>query len=662
MKKNIFVFFKDVFLNTFAFCIYVFAQQVILMPYLAKHMLEKPYAVFLIYISILNIICNSFGSQLGVAKQVNVNKKSNDDSDYQFLILTLSFISIIICLIFGIIYSYSAFNILMLSIILIFCNFRFYVRYLFRINDDYKSIILQNVLYFIGIIIGLFVYSKVKYFWLPMLIGELFGFLLNIFKKPITVFSFKRSKKFKQIFSHFFGYSLSSFLSNITSLIDKLLVFPLLGSLNLIIYTVGNTFSKLLALISNPINDVVLAWISKKEFKITKGIIIKSLLLSILLILVLTLFSIPIIYTATLILYKQYLFKIKKIIVLLSISGSIVFITSFFKSFVIRYSKSLNLVYIYLVHIIFLSLFGYFGAKFFALNGFLIGVILSRAQLWISYSIVLYKSIKPDSIQSKGKLIVSLSFDDGRKDTYDYAYRILRKYDLNATVHVITGYVDHTWNPSYLASSYAPCSRSDLKEMSKHGIEISAHGDTHTTDYNDLKKCISKLEKWRLVNGNCGFAVPFSNEKGLIDSTFNKYCKDNIKYIRVGKNLEELSFIKKCEYLLYQITKIDIFYKLYNRININKFSNMNKMHLTSIGIKKNDKLSSIKKLITSNINKDNYIILMFHSIQPKENCYYNKDVWVWDEEKFDLLCKYLSQLKQSDKIEVKKIIDVVKEK
>ena len=42
------------------------------------------------------------------------------------------------------------------------------------------------------------------------------------------------------------------------------------------------------------------------------------------------------------------------------------------------------------------------------------------------------------------KLYVSLSFDDGRIDNYTNVLPILEKYKLNATKHIISGYIDGT--------------------------------------------------------------------------------------------------------------------------------------------------------------------------------------------------------------------------
>lgn len=385
-------FIFDVFLNTLAFGIYMFAQQIILLPILAKEIDEGTYATFLIYISMLNLICNSVGSQLGVTRQVNSSYGDNSIV-YKKILDFLSIIISIISIVFLIFLKSNLIDIVILTLIVLLTNYRFYIRYIFRIDGDYKRIIFQNFIYLIGIIGGLMLFYIKKIVWMPMLVGEILCLVydeVQIKKIPIKD---QTKVSYKNIIKKFTGYSISTILSNSCSLIDKILISPLLGQFNLIIYSVGTTVSKVLALVTNPINDVILAWISKPNNN-SRKIISTVVKLSILFLFLFSIITIPIIYIATKILYSQYLEQIKNIIVILSISGSISFVSSMMKSFVVRYSKSTKLVNVYLIHIFLFSLLGFIGAKVYGLNGFIFSTIISRFQLWLSFVILLYKILK----------------------------------------------------------------------------------------------------------------------------------------------------------------------------------------------------------------------------------------------------------------------------
>jgi len=78
---------------------------------------------------------------------------------------------------------------------------------------------------------------------------------------------------------------------------------------------------------------------------------------------------------------------------------------------------------------------------------------------------------------------VVITLDDGYEDNYTAAFPILKKYDLKATVFVITSQTDK--NAAYLTSA-------QIKEMDAAGVQIESHTVTHrdldTLSYNDQYK------------------------------------------------------------------------------------------------------------------------------------------------------------------------------
>jgi peptidoglycan/xylan/chitin deacetylase (PgdA/CDA1 family) len=65
---------------------------------------------------------------------------------------------------------------------------------------------------------------------------------------------------------------------------------------------------------------------------------------------------------------------------------------------------------------------------------------------------------------------IVITFDDGYVDNYTNAYPILKEFGFNATVFVVTDYVDKS--TLYMNSE-------QLKEMDKNGVEIQSHTVTH---------------------------------------------------------------------------------------------------------------------------------------------------------------------------------------
>jgi peptidoglycan/xylan/chitin deacetylase (PgdA/CDA1 family) len=71
-----------------------------------------------------------------------------------------------------------------------------------------------------------------------------------------------------------------------------------------------------------------------------------------------------------------------------------------------------------------------------------------------------------------------LTFDDGYKNFYEFAYPALRQYGFSATVFVVTGQVGglSQWD----AGSETPLMGwAELRELAAHGIEIGSHTVSH---------------------------------------------------------------------------------------------------------------------------------------------------------------------------------------
>lgn len=256
---------------------------------------------------------------------------------------------------------------------------------------------------------------------------------------------------------------------------------------------------------------------------------------------------------------------------------------------------------------------------------------------------------------------VSLSFDDGRIDTFENAYRIMKKYDLNGTIHVVSGYIDGTYT-NHLASSHNPCTIEQLQEMKANGFEISLHGDQHKTEMNDLSLCIKKMKEWKLLDKHFGFSVPYSNENALFNPEFQDYLKNSeLQYVRVGKNMDKTGIMAKLKYILYRLTNSSLFYCWYNKLNINNIEKYNKMRINSVTVRREDSVKMITDLINKNNSKDAWLVLMLHGILPKEDELYSESEWAWDINKFTQLCEQLNVMQKQGKVQVETIINVVGE-
>lgn len=235
---------------------------------------------------------------------------------------------------------------------------------------------------------------------------------------------------------------------------------------------------------------------------------------------------------------------------------------------------------------------------------------------------------------------VIMSFDDGRLDTYSNAFQIIKKYNLTATINVVSDFVlNQDRYTVFKSAGNRAMTIEQLLECEKNGIEIACHGSTHQNTEKDLLKNISELIRMGIRTNCIGFASPQSEltEYNYMDI---KKLKDKgiIKYIRSGVQIRREGFLYMVLSWIERKTHSKI---LYYTLNKNNITTHNKTGiLRSAAITKYTTVEQIKYFI--NRMKDNEsIIFMFHSILDNDSPYRNEDEWYWDKSRFETFCNFL---------------------
>lgn len=402
LRKSDRSFLRDARLNMCAFAIYIAAQQIILLPILAKLLDDTSYASIIIFISLMNVFCNVLGGQIGVTRQLRSHwycDKNIEHIDFNVLMLYASCFVTLIMPIVLIILKYSFLSILFLLLITLISNYRLYIRFMFRMNSDYGKIIKQNLLYLVGIIVGLLFVKPTQIAWIPLFLGELAAIIytLSIIPKKIPIFH--KSAEFKGTITRYLGLGSADALTNAVTLVDKLLVYPLLGSYSLAVYNAGSAMGKITSLIMNPLNEVILVYLSKASDRGAPKLFFAIIKLSFLLCMILSAIMLPVIYLMSLLLYHQYIQDITTILIFLSLASSIGTVTSILKNFILKYAKPKQLTLCYAVNLVLLAIGGSLGAIFYGLVGFSFAVVCVRALLWLSFIWVLFICMRKEQVR-----------------------------------------------------------------------------------------------------------------------------------------------------------------------------------------------------------------------------------------------------------------------
>ena len=388
-------FVKDMFFNTFSFGIYIISQQVIFMPIMGKWLPESDFSKFVIYISVFSIVSNTLGSELGITRQVK--GKKNDGNVYNKMLLKLVPIIVIISYIILRILNYSIINSMMLTIVILLANIRLYCAAYYRFEKNFKNVLILNVLYLIGMLVGIIIFKFKNLIWVPMLFAELIPLPFYLITSDILKQQKNKSKSiynYKEIYKAFYNFSFISFLVNGMVYFDKFLLYPILGSTAVSVYYATTSMSKVISLITNPLHSVLLSWINPTSNDQRKKLVSKVVKINIPITIILFIITLPITYLAIMILYNQYLEQAKQLIIPICIGISFATVAALVKALLLKFVEPKKITLSYIIHYIVFIITTLFMSEIWGLNGFVWANTISKIFLWVEFVYLLKIIIK----------------------------------------------------------------------------------------------------------------------------------------------------------------------------------------------------------------------------------------------------------------------------
>jgi len=378
-------FLSDMFLNMVGFGIYIVSQQILLLPILAKIVEDEVYSSFVLFLSILNVVCNVVGGELGNTRLVRDSdyKEKEIMGDFSRIFIGASLLVAAVVLPILIYLKYSIIGSLILIITILLANVRLYSLCYYRLQKKYKKVIIQNAIYLLGIVISLVVFYLLRIVYLLLIIPEILCTIYAFFNSDIFRMKLKKTDEMKLTVRRFSELGAVSFLTNMMNYFDKFIIYPMFGATAVAVYYAVNSMSKITSLITNPMSSVILSWVSNTDGKKDKSKIMKMMMIAnIPVILGVTIITIPCTYIALRILYNQYLAQALVLIIPISVASGFGTANSLIKSVLLKYMDSRKLLILYSLYFVIFGVSSYFLVKAFELTGFAFANLISKVILW----------------------------------------------------------------------------------------------------------------------------------------------------------------------------------------------------------------------------------------------------------------------------------------
>ncbi len=387
-------FIKDSFFNIIAIALPIISLQLIILPTASSHMTQSAYGYVLTLISLSTIVSFPLGSVLNNIRLLFDKTYADEGLEGDFNIML--FASLVINTVFIFIavkLFYPINNLIDFLAIIIFSSLNLLRGYLmvdYRLKLNYQNVLINNILMTIGYFLGLLIYLKTDFWQAIYLSGNFFGLVHLLLTTTLLKEAFARTKLFLTTVSKSGQLYIASILMAVTKYVDRLLIFPLLGSSTVTTYYIATLSGKMIGMVVSPFTSVLLSYLVKIE-RIQKRQFAKLLLIlvgiSISAFLIVLLVSQPLLKM----LYPKWFLAAMKLVPVMTAVAVIDSVSTVINPLIMRFMSIKWQPIISAINVLLYFSFIYIGFTVSGIFGFCLGVLAASVFRLIFLVVILNK-------------------------------------------------------------------------------------------------------------------------------------------------------------------------------------------------------------------------------------------------------------------------------
>lgn len=394
-------FLKDTSINIISNLLLVSVIQLICFPLLNKSETENVFSLITVIYGYAIIIATTLGNTLNNVRLLYNNKIIQSKKEYLFNNI-FKYVIIGNIIIFSLlIWLYTkevTVNNILIVLFSALLTSRYYLNVYFREKLNFTKILFSNVSILIGYLIGILLYiTLLEFYSVIFVMGELLGIVYII--KNIQGNTYEDENNYEiesniknKVYKDYTNYTLTNLMINALNYLDRIIVFPLVGANAMTTYFIGSTTSKMISLITTPMNNVLLSYITAGE---SKNTYFKTLNLIVMISLIPSFFLIK--YTSLLltkILYYDYFDHVDKIMNLITIICLLSIYNSVINPFCMKILSSITLLKIqityagfYIISALLCTInYGLFGFCWATIISILFRLIVTNFKIYLEIS------------------------------------------------------------------------------------------------------------------------------------------------------------------------------------------------------------------------------------------------------------------------------------
>lgn len=388
-------FIKDTGINIISNLLIIVVVQLLTFPLFNQNESEKTFAVIIVLYGIAILLATTLGNTLNNVRllyneQLDLRQKNNLFNKLFILLLFMNMTIFLVAEIYyGLILNINFFLLLVFSCLV---TSRYYMNVVFREVLNYRKIFILNLWVLIGYLIGLaFYYFVIEIYSVAFVMGELLGFayLLRNYNIKINNNANIEKSTSKAIRRDLYNFVSINLIINVLNYLDRFILLPIIGPAAVSVYFIGSTVSKMLSLVTTPINNVILSYLTVGKnktqhiFRLNFCILI-GFIPAYFVIKIISMFIISI-------LYNNYYQSVEEVIGLITLICLLSIYNSVLNPFVMKIITSNIIFRIQIIYGAIYLISAIIGSYYFNLEGFCIATIMSMIIKLIITNVLIYK-------------------------------------------------------------------------------------------------------------------------------------------------------------------------------------------------------------------------------------------------------------------------------